>query len=109
LSYSHGNENKGEVSHGVDGKGRSSPIRLLLLAVVMVGFAVLTWGTALFFRGGTGIRSTGTNITLIFIPAWLTLTIATVVISMWFTKRLMEAERSRDNETVPEGAPPHSH
>lgn len=78
-----------------------------MLAVVMVGFAVLTWGVALFLRGKTGIDSTGTNYTLIFIPAWLTLTIATVAVSFWFTKRMLTAEKYRDSENAPPQA--HSH
>jgi hypothetical protein len=64
----------------------------------MVGFAVLTWGPVLFTRtkGAT------------FIPAWLTLTIATVVISMWFTRYMLTYEKYRDSEAAP--APPaHSH
>jgi hypothetical protein len=45
------------------------------------------------------------NVQAIFIPAWLTLTIGTVVISMWFAKNLLTAEKYRDSET----APVHSH
>ena len=45
------------------------------------------------------------NVQALFIPAWLTLTIATVVISMWFAKYLLTAEKYRDSE----GAPVHSH
>jgi hypothetical protein len=49
------------------------------------------------------------NVQAIFIPAWLTLTIGTVVISMWFAKNLLTAEKYRDSETAPEAAPVHSH
>lgn len=67
----------------------------------MVGFAALTWGPALFTRGATASGRTGLDMPNVFIPVWLTLTIATVIISMWFTKRLMEYEKFRDSETVP--------
>lgn len=70
----------------------------------MVGFAAASFLPSLFSRGGTGLSSTGTNFTLLFIPVWLTLTIGTVIISMWFTKFLIEAERNRDAESA---TPPH--
>jgi hypothetical protein len=75
----------------------------------MVGFAALTWAPALFSRGATGLSGTAKNLPNIFIPAWITLTIATVIISMWFTKRLLEAEKYRDSETTTPAAPPQSH
>lgn len=75
----------------------------------MVGFAVLTWGVALSSRGRTGLSGTGSDLPQIFIPVWLTLTIATVIISFWFTKFLMTAERYRDSETATPAAPAHSH
>ena len=90
-------------------KGKASARRLLLLAVIMVGWAFLTFGPALFSRVGTGIGSTSANLTVVFIPIWLSLTIGTVVISMWFAKRLMEAERDRDAETMPRGSPAQPH
>ena len=71
----------------------------MLITVIMVGFAALTWGPSLLSR----------NAEEMFIPAWLTLTVATVVISMWFAKYLLTAEKSRDSETAPQGAPAHSH
>jgi hypothetical protein len=80
-----------------------------MVTIVMLGFAFLTFAPALFSRGATG-RSTGTNLPDIFIPIWLTLTIGTVVISMWFTRAILIAEKSRDSETVtPSPAPTHSH
>jgi hypothetical protein len=74
----------------------------------MLGFTVLTWGVALFTNRSTAVAATGLNRTDIFIPAWLTLTIATVIISMWFARFLMTAEKYRDSETAP-AAPSHSH
>jgi hypothetical protein len=97
-----------EASHGANAS-RSTPRRLVLITIIMLGFAALTFLPALFSRGGTGITSTGTNITEIFIPIWITLTISTVVISMWFARFLMTAEKYRDSETAPQGAPAHSH
>lgn len=85
---------------------KSSPRRLTLITIVMLGFAALTWGVSLFSRGATTISSTGTNFTFVFIPAWVTLTIATVIVSMWFAKNLLEAEKYRDSETA---APTPSH
>ena len=81
----------------------------MLITIIMVGFAALTWGPALFARAGTGLGGTSINFPSIFIPVWLTLTIGTVIISMWFTKRLMEYEKDRDYETAPQGAPAPSH
>lgn len=76
----------------------------------MIGFAVLTWGVAIFLRGGTALTGTTSyNNATFFIPAWLTLTIGTVVISMWFTKFLLTAEKYRDTEPAPSGSPAHSH
>jgi Na+/proline symporter len=45
----------------------------------------------------------------VFIPVWLTLTIGTVIISMWFAKYLMTYEKNRDAETPGPSAPAHSH
>ncbi len=89
--------------------GRPSPRRLLLIAVIMLGFALLTWGVSLFLKGPTTVSSTGTNWPLIFIPAWLTLTISTVVISFWFAKRILTAEKYRDSESPPQGGQSHAH
>ncbi len=85
--------------HGAAGAKKSSARRLLLVTIIMLGFALLTWGPSLFSR----------NVEEMFIPAWLTLTIATVVISMWFARYLLTAEKYRDSETAPHGAPAHSH
>jgi uncharacterized membrane protein YbhN (UPF0104 family) len=71
----------------------------MLITIIMVGFAVLTWGPSLFSR----------NYAQAFIPAWITLTIATVIISMWFAKNLLEAEKYRDSETASPAGPAHSH
>jgi len=79
--------------------GKSSPRRLILLTVIMLGFAALTWGPSLWSR----------NFQTVFIPAWLTLTIATCAISMWFARSLLTAEKHRDSETAPEASPPHPH
>lgn len=65
----------------------------------MVGFAALTWGPSLWSR----------NIQEMFIPAWLTLTIATVVISMWFARYILTAEKYRDSEAPGQPLPAHSH
>jgi len=97
LSDSH-NSAEGTPS-GYGGPSKSSSKRLLLITIIMVGFAALTWGPSLFTR----------NVQAAFIPAWLTLTIATVIISMWFTKRLLEAEQFRDHETAPQPTPAQSH
>jgi len=97
-----------DASHG-GGAKKSSPRRLTLLTIVMVGFAALTWGVSLFSRGATATSSTGTNFNFVFIPAWVTLTIATVIVSMWFAKNLLEAERYRDSETAAPAGPSHSH
>jgi hypothetical protein len=100
LTESH--EESASTGHDAPNGGsasKSSPRRLVLLTVIMVGFAVLTWGPSLVSR----------NAQAIFIPAWLTLTISTVVISMWFAKYLLTAEKNRDSETAPQGAPAHSH
>ena len=94
-----------DSSHGAGGK---SSRRLLIITVIMVGFAVLTWGVALFSDRSTAVSATSFNRTDIFIPAWLTLTIATVIISMWFARFIMTAEKYRDSETSP-AAPSHSH
>lgn len=83
------------------GPHKSSPRRLVLLTVIMLGFAALSFLPALFSRGATGLSSTGTNSPDIFIPVWITLTVATVIISMWFAKFLIEAERNRDAESAP--------
>ena len=72
----------------------------------MLGFAVLTWGVALFSNRSTGVSATSLDRADIFIPAWLTLTIGTVVISMWFAKYLMTAEKYRDSETAPAASSP---
>jgi len=87
------------MAHAGPGPSKSSTRRLVLVTVIMVGFAALTWGPSLLSR----------NAQALFIPAWLTLTIATVVISMWFAKRLLTAEKNRDSETAPQGAPAHPH
>ncbi len=79
------------MAHAGPGPSKSSTRRLVLVTVIMVGFAALTWGPSLLSR----------NAQALFIPAWLTLTIATVVISMWFAKRLLTAEKNRDSETAP--------
>jgi len=102
LSESHGESSSHEPAHG-----KSSGRRLTLLTIVMLGFAALTWGVSLFGRGTTGLSNTAGNITLIFIPAWVTLTVLTVIISMWFAKFILTAEKSRDAETVQPGS--HSH
>jgi hypothetical protein len=89
--------------------GKSSPIRLLLIAVVLVGFAFGSWGLSLFFRGATNVKETGKNFPEIFIPVWVGMTITTVVVSFWFAKRILTAEKSRDSETVSPASPAHSH
>ena len=78
--------------------GRSSARRLMLVTVVMLGFALLTWGPALFSRSRAAV----------FLPAWVTLTVSTVVVSMWFARYILTAEKNRDSETAP-AAPAHSH
>jgi hypothetical protein len=98
-----------DASHGMEPSSKSSPRRLMFLTIIMIGFAALSWGVSLFSRGATRVSATGTNLPNIFIPAWLTLTIATVIISMWFAKYLLEAERNRDSETAPQLEPAHSH
>ena len=96
------------ASYGAD-SGKESPRRLIIVTIIMVGFALLTFAPALFSRGATGLN-TGTNLPDIFIPVWLTLTIATVVISLWFARYILIAEKARDSETVtPSPAPSHSH
>jgi hypothetical protein len=96
-----------DASHG--GGGKSSPRRLLVLTVIMLGFAAALFVPSLFWRGaGTGVSNTATDLPNIFIPVWLSLTIATVVISMWFARFIMTAEKYRDSETTP-AAPSHSH
>jgi hypothetical protein len=101
LSDSHGESasHGKETSHEAHGKGKSSSKRLLLTTVIMVGFAALTWGPSLLSR----------NVQAMFIPAWLTLTVGTVVISMWFGKYILTAEKYRDSETVPQAPSGHSH
>ena len=101
LAESHGESgNDGrEAPQGGPRPSKPSPRRLVLLTIIMVGFAALTWGPSLLSR----------NVPAMFIPAWLTLTIATVVISMWFAKYLLTAEKYRDSETAPQGAPAHPH
>ena len=109
-SHSENGTKMEDTSSGYGGPSKSSPKRLILLTVVMVGFAALTWGASLFSRGaGTGVGATAFDLPNIFIPVWITLTIATVIISMWFAKRLMEAEKFRDHEPAPAPAPAHSH
>ncbi len=107
LSDSHGGTGtQGQgTSHG-SGEARKSPRRLVLLTLVMLGFAAASFLPSLFSRGGTGVSNTSGDLPNLFIPIWLTLTIATVVISMWFTKFLMTAEKYRDSESP---SPPHSH
>jgi len=97
-SHAEGGNDGHETPHA-EPTPKSSPRRLVLLTVIMVGFAALTWGPSLLSRSAQAI----------FIPAWLTLTIGTVVISMWFAKNLLTAEKYRDSETAPEAAPVHSH
>jgi hypothetical protein len=97
------------MSHGTGPARKSSPRRLVLLTIIMVGFAALSFLPSLFSRGGTGTTSTGTNLPDVFIPVWLTLTIATVVISMWFTRYILTYEKYRDSETPSPAAPAHSH
>ncbi|HYW85004.1 MAG TPA: hypothetical protein VFB30_17205 [Spirochaetia bacterium] len=80
----------------------------MLITIIMVGFAALAFLPSLFSRGGTGVSNTAGDLPNIFIPIWLTLTIATVIISMWFAKFIMTAEKYRDSETSP-AAPSHSH
>ena len=87
-----------EASHA-DPKPKPSSRRLMLLTIIMVGFAALTWGPSLLSRSTQAI----------FIPVWLTLTIGTEVISMWFAKNILTAEKYRDSETAPQGSPAHSH
>jgi hypothetical protein len=87
------------MSHGAGYVKKSSSRRLLLTTTIMIGFAALTWGPSLFSR----------NVHAIFIPAFLTLTIATLVVCMWFTRYMLTAEKYRDSETAPQGAPAHSH
>ena len=74
------------MSHGTGEKKKSSSRRLALTIVIMIGFVALTTGPSLFSR----------NMAQVFIPAWLTLTVVTVAISMWFAKNLIEAEKYRD-------------
>ena len=105
--HSEGGTQTHQVAHGSAGK--SSKRRLVLITIIMLGFAVLTWGVALTSRGTTGIGGTGSNITLIFIPAWLTLTIVVVIISFWFAKFLLTAERYRDSETPAPTPSSHPH
>jgi hypothetical protein len=70
----------------------------VLLTIIMLGFAGLTFLPSLFSR----------HVYDIFIPVWLTLTILTVIISMWFTRYIMTYEKYRDSETVNPVAPAHS-
>jgi hypothetical protein len=65
----------------------------------MLGFAALAFLPSLFSR----------HVHDIFIPVWLTLTISTVIISMWFTRYIMTYEKYRDSETVSPTAPAHPH
>jgi hypothetical protein len=88
-----------DTSHGTGGAKKSSSRRLMLLTIIMVGFAALTFLPSLFQRSTQEI----------FIPVWLTLTIATVIISMWFAKYLMTYEKYRDSETATPAAPVHPH
>ncbi|HVC27763.1 MAG TPA: hypothetical protein VND40_06335 [Nitrososphaerales archaeon] len=111
MSDSHGGSGMQgqDTSHGTGAPSRSSHRRLVLVTIIMVGFAGLSFLPALFSRGGTGVSSTGSDMPNIFIPVWLTLTIATVVISMWFTKFLMTYEKYRDSESPHPAEPAPSH
>ncbi|HEV2390244.1 MAG TPA: hypothetical protein VGS04_05920 [Nitrososphaerales archaeon] len=110
MPDSHGDAQAQDGSHASDEiEKKSSPRRLLLITVIMLGFAAASFLPSLFSRGaGTGVSDTASNLPDIFIPIWLTLTIGTVVISFWFVKFIMTAERYRDSETSP-AAPSPSH
>jgi len=87
---------------------KSSPKRLTLILFIMLSVAALAWLPTLFSRGPPGgAAHTGSDITLIFIPAWLTLTIAVCVISLYFFKTLVDAEKSRDSEEIAGKMPQH--
>ena len=103
LSHSHEGG-----SHEHETKGKSSRLRLLLLAIIMLGIAGLAWGPTLFGRGPPGgAEHTATDISLIFIPAWLIMTVGVVAVSFYFSKKLLESEADRDNETVSPPTPAH--
>ncbi len=107
MSDSHGGTGtQGQDTSHSAAASKSSPRRLVILTLVMLGFAAASFLPSLFSRGGTGVSNTAGNLPDLFIPIWLSLTIATVIISMWFTKFLMTAEKYRDSESP---SPPHSH
>lgn len=77
----------------------------------MIGVAAGAWLPSLFLRGGgMGVHDTAADASYWFIPFWMVLTIGVCVISFYFTKYLMTAEKHRDSETVPQTpAPVHPH
>jgi hypothetical protein len=74
----------------------------------MLSVAALSFIPSLY-RGSTGISSTDTDSTPLFIPVWLTLTVGVVVIAFYFFRDLVTAERNRDGETARPAEPVHSH
>ena len=102
MSDSHG----GSASHGSAGQ-KSSPKRLIIITVVMLGIAALSFLPALFGRV-TDSTATGYDFSALFIPVWLTLTIVVVIIAFWAFRSLITLEKYRDSETPPV-EPSHSH
>ncbi|MDG7006489.1 MAG: hypothetical protein JRM86_06090 [Nitrososphaerota archaeon] len=96
-------------SHGQAAGKKSSGSRLVKILLIMLAVAVLAFIPPLFSRGGTGIGSTSSNITPLFIPVWLTLTVGVVVICFYFFKDLVTAERYRDRESPDPSGSSHSH
>jgi flagellar basal body-associated protein FliL len=96
-----------DASHAPERK-RSSK-RLVVVFLIMLAVAVLAWVPSLFSRGPTygGTAHTGSDFTLIFIPAWITLTVGVCFISLYFFKYLVDAEKARDSEPVTGRAPAH--
>ena len=107
MSESHG-ASKVHDHGSSEGPSKGSFRRILIVALIMLSVAILSFVPSLY-RGSTGITSTATDSTPLFIPVWLTLTVGVVLIAFYFFKDLVTKERARDGETPRPAEPVHSH
>jgi hypothetical protein len=85
--HSHGHSH-GDVSQ--EDPPKMTGRRLLLTVAFVLAFGALAFG----------LPTLGRNAAELFIPVWLILTVSTVFVIMWFTKRILTAERARDPEPL---------
>jgi len=64
--------------------------RLVLTVAFLLAFGALAFG----------LPTLGRNAAELFIPVWLVLTVSTVFVLMYFTKKMLTAEKARDSERL---------